>query len=327
MRIGINGLGRIGRGFLKTVWDNPRLQVTALNDVAEGAVLAHLLRHDSYYGPWNIPVAAVSEGISVGGRTMPLYHCASPSDIPWEEWGVEWVVEATGKFKSRRAMEGHRCNVLLTASSQEADRQVVYGVNHESIRPEEVLLSATSCTTHCVVPPLWVLHQRFSARSVLFNTVHCYNVGQTLVDAPQKDLRRARAGALNMIPTTTSASLALEAVLPDLKGRIRGMAVRVPAPAVSLTEITLQVERAASPEAVTDCLQEAADGGLKGILALSWEELVSQDFLASTASSTVDLPLLQVQGDLVRLIAWYDNEWGYVHRLVDLLAYLEGRQT
>jgi len=324
MRIGINGLGRIGRGLLRALWSGTGLEVAALNDVAESEVIAHLLRHDSYYGGWETQCRAVPQGLQIGDKVVPFFHHRSPDQIPWEEWGVEWVVDATGHFKDRRSLSGHRAPVVLTASSQHVDRQVVFGVNHATIRPGDRILSATSCTTHCVVPPLQVLLGRFGAKAVLFNTVHCYNVSQTLVDAPQHDLRRSRAAALNLIPTTTSASLSVEAVLPELAGKVRAMAVRVPAPAVSLTEITVQAEMPASPESVSAALEEAAGGALSGILVLSREELVSQDFLGSTASCVVDLPLVQVQGDLVRLICWYDNEAGYVHRLVDLLAYLEG---
>ncbi len=326
MRIGINGMGRIGRGLFKALAGLPGLEVAAVNDVARPATLAHLLAHDSYYGPWGTPVEAGPGRLRLGGLDLPCLAGERPDQIPWGEHGVEWVVEATGRFKDRLSLSGHGRPVLLTASSREVDRQVVFGVNHGTIRPEDRLLSATSCTTHCVVPPLSVLHRAFGARAVLFNTVHCYNVGQTLVDAPRDDLRRARAGALNMIPTTTSASLAVESVLQELKGRVRGMAVRVPAPAVSLTELVVEAERPpAEPEAVNGALEAAASGALSGVLGLSRQELVSQDFLGSPFSAVVDAPLTAVQGTMIRLIAWYDNERGYVMRLVDLLAWLRDR--
>ena len=325
MRIGINGLGRIGRGLFKSLWDDDRFEVAALNDVAEGSVLAHLLNWDSYYGPWAHRVEACPCGLRAGAREVPLYHGSHPTEIPWSEAGVDWVVDATGRFKDRASLLGHGRPVVLTASSHQVDRQVVYGVNHGDIRSGETILSATSCTTHCVLPPVHALQRRFGCRSLWFNTVHCYNVSQPLVDAPLKDLRRARAGALNIIPTTTSASLSVEAVLPDLAGRVHGMAVRVPAPAVSLTEITLIAMGPLDHDGVLSCLEEAAEGDLKGILALSRENLVSQDFLGSRASSIVDVPFLEVADGAVRLIAWYDNEAGYVARLVDLLAYLGGR--
>ncbi len=324
MRIGINGLGRIGRGLLRALLRDGRHQVAAVNDVAEGRILAHLLNHDSYYGATNLEAVAKGESLVVAGVSIPLFRLSDPAEIPWEESGVDWVVEATGRFKDRRGLESHRRPTVLTASSPATDRQVVFGVNHREITPQDRILSATSCTTHCVVPPLWALASRFSVDSVLFNTVHCYNVSQTLVDAPQKDLRRARAAGLNLIPTTTSASLAVESVLPSLSGRVRGMAVRVPAPAVSLTEITLCLEHPPTPEEVTECLEEAADGPLRGILALSRDELVSQDFLGHPASSIVDTGLTQTMGRMARIVAWYDNESGYIHRLLDLLTYLEG---
>jgi glyceraldehyde 3-phosphate dehydrogenase len=326
MRVGINGLGRIGRGFLKAARENPTIRVAALNDVAEGGVVAHLLNHDSYYGPWKTPCRHVSDGLEIGEETVPLFHCAAPDQIPWEEWGVDWVIDSTGRFKDRASLSRHRRPVLLTASSRDVDRQVVFGVNHLTIEDNDRLLSATSCTTHCIAAPLAVLIRRFGARAVMFNTVHCYNVSQTLVDAPQKDLRRARAAALNLIPTTSSASLSLESILPELAGKVHGMAVRVPAPAVSLSEITLSASREVLKEEVIACLEEAAEGDLAGILALSREELVSQDFLGNPASCIVDLPLLQVRDGLVRLICWYDNEAGYIHRLIDLLAFLGGRR-
>lgn len=322
MRIGINGLGRIGRGFFKALWNDDRFRVTALNDVADGPILAHLLNRDSYYGPWAHRAEASSSGLSIGTRDLALFHAAIPAQIPWDDAGVDWVVDATGRFKDRASLTGHGRPVILTASSDQVDRQVVFGVNHETISPSDVILSATSCTTHCVVPPVFALERRFGCRSLWFNTVHCYNVSQPLVDAPLKDLRRSRAGALNLIPTTTSASLSVEAVLPELAGRVHGMAVRVPAPAVSLTEITLLAERPVEHASALRCLEEAAEGDLRGILALSREELVSQDFLGTTASSVVDVPLLEVADGVIRLIAWYDNEAGYIARLVDLLGYL-----
>jgi glyceraldehyde 3-phosphate dehydrogenase len=326
VRIGINGLGRIGRGLLKILADDPRFELAAVNDVADPAVISHLLKHDSYYGAWNRGVASGDGQLTVEGAGIPFYHADTTDRIPWREAGIDVVVEATGRFKDRAGLEGHGLPVVLTAASIHADRMVVFGVNHHDIQPSDTILSATSCTTHCVAAPLSVLNARFGARAVLFNTVHCYNVSQTLVDAPQKDVRRARAAALNIIPTTTSASVAVEAVIPGLKGKTRGMAVRVPAPAVSLTELTVLTERAATREDVLRCLREAAEGHLAGILAVTEEELVSQDFVGNTASSIIDAGLAQVQDGLVRIIAWYDNEWGYINRLVDLLAYLREKK-
>jgi len=326
MRIGINGMGRIGRGLFRALVDHPALEVVAVNDVASPTSVAHLLRHDSYYGSWDEAPSAREGALAGSGRTVPFLHADEPSRIPWSDHGVEWVVEATGRFKDRAALSGHGRPVLLTAACRTADRQVVYGVNHATVRPTDRILSATSCTTHCAAPPLAVLHRAFGARTVLLNTVHCYNVSQTLVDAPREDLRRARAGALNMIPTTTSASLAIEAALPELAGRVLAMAVRVPAPAVSLTELVVQADRPpAAAEAVVAALESAAAGELAGILAVTREELVSTDFLGSPFSSIVDGPLTAVQGELIRLVAWYDNERGYVMRLVDLLGWLGAR--
>lgn len=325
MRIGINGLGRIGRGLFKSLIGDPRVEVAALNDVAESSVLAHLLNHDSYYRAWDHRAEASATGLVVGGRETPLFRQGTPAEIPWDDAGVELVVDATGRFKDRACLEGHGRPSVLTASSRHVDRQVVYGVNHESIGPGDRILSATSCTTHCVVPPVHALVRRFGCRSLWFNTVHCYNVSQPLVDAPLRDLRRARAGALNLIPTTTSASVSVEAVLPALAGKVHGMAVRVPAPAVSLTEITLAAERPVDRASALAALEEAAAGDMKGILAISREELVSQDFVGHAASSVVDEPLVEAADGIVRLIAWYDNEAGYVARLVDLLSYLSGR--
>lgn len=328
MRIGINGMGRIGRGLFKALQQREGLEVVAVNDVASAATVAHLLRHDTYYGTWPASPSASGDHLLVGDQEVPFFTQSDPADIPWEACGVDWVVEATGRFKSRESLSRHGVPVLLSAASRSLDRQVVYGVNHREIGPEDRLLSATSCTTHCVVPPLSVLHDAFGARSVLFNTVHCYNVGQTLVDAPKEDLRRSRAGALNMIPTTTSASLAVEEALPQLQGRVRGMAIRVPAPAVSLTEIVVHAERPPEDaQAVNQVLAAAAEGPLKNILALTEEELVSMDFLGSPFSSVVDGPLTTVQGDLIRLIAWYDNERGYIMRLADLLDWLGGSRA
>ena len=324
LRIGINGLGRIGRGLLRSLFEDNRFEVAAVNDVASTEVLAHLLNHDSYYHSWSHAAEPSGrEVILLDGAPVPCFHHHTPGEIPWSDHGVDWVVEATGRFKDRENLEAHGVPVILSAASGETDRQVVFGVNHEKIKAGERILSATSCTTHCVASPLKVLAENFDVKSVLFNTVHCYNVNQTLVDAPQRDLRRARAGALNIIPTTTSASRAIESVLPELRGRILGMAIRVPAPATSLTEIIARVEPPPTSSWVSEKLRAAALGDLKGILAVTDEELVSQDFVGNTASSIVDESLTAVNGGLLRLIAWYDNEWGYIHRLVDLLAFLK----
>ncbi len=326
MKIGINGMGRIGRGLFKALSNHPSLEVAAVNDVAEPSAIAHLLRHDSYYGGWESRVGHADGALSINGREIPYFREHSPAQIPWRKAGVDLVVDATGKFKDRAALSGHGRRVVLTAASRQVDRQVVFGLNHEAIEADDNCISATSCTTHCVAPPLWAIHRSFRAKTVLFNTVHCYNVSQTLVDAPKSDPRRARAGALNMIPTTTSASVALEEVMPELAGRIRGMAIRVPAPAVSLTEIIVEAQKPPKDSAAVNALLAAeAENSLKGILAVCNEELVSQDFRGTPFSSVVDAPLTSVDGDLIRIIAWYDNERGYVMRLVDLLDYLETR--
>ncbi len=323
MKIGINGMGRIGRGLFKALRNDSFLEVAAVNDVAEVSMIAHLLRHDSYYGGWEAKVENPGGVLRINGRDIPFFREDSPERIPWKSAGVEWVVEATGRFKDREALSGHGCPVVLTAASKLVDRQVVFGVNHETIKDGDRYLSATSCTAHCVAPPLVALDRAFGARSVLFNTVHCYNVSQTLVDAPRSDPRRARAGALNMIPTTTSASLAIEDVIPQLRGKVRGMAIRVPAPAVSLTEIIVETEHPPADALEANAiLSSTAESSLKGILSICNEELVSQDFRGAPFSSIVDAPLTQVQGGLIRLIAWYDNERGYIMRLVDLLEYL-----
>ena len=319
-------MGRIGRGLFKVLSNHPSLEVVAVNDVADAASIAHLLRHDSYYGGWESRVDHADGALSINGREIPYYREHSPAQIPWRKCGVDLVVDATVKFKDRAALSGHGRRVVLTAASRQVDRQVVFGVNHEDIEAGDDFISATSCTTHCVAPPLWALHRSFGARRVFFNTIHCYNVSQTLVDAPKSDPRRARAGALNMIPTTTSASVALAEVIPELAGRITGMAIRVPAPAVSLTEIIVEAHTPpACAGEVNELLAGEAEGRLKGILAVCNEELVSQDFRGTPFSSVVDAPLTSVSGDLVRIIAWYDNERGYIMRLVDLLDYLERR--
>ncbi len=316
-------MGRIGRGLFKALWNNPYLEVAAVNDVAEVSMIAHLLRHDSYYGGWEAEVDYSAGLLRINGREIFFFQEDVPERIPWKSRGVECVVEATGRFKDRQALSGHACPVLLTAASKSVDRQVVFGVNQEAIKDSDQYISATSCTTHCVVPPLWVLNRAFGARTVLFNTVHCYNVSQTLVDAPKSDPRRARAGALNMIPTTTSASIAVEEVIPELRGKVCGMAIRVPAPAVSLTEIIVETERAPKDAAeVNALLAYASAGDLKGILSVCNEDLVSQDFRGTPFSSVIDGPLTAVHGGLIRVIAWYDNERGYVMRLLDLLNYL-----
>jgi len=323
MRIGINGLGRIGRGLMRIIWGRPDLRIVALNDVAPAETLGHLLAHDTTYGPWQADIQGNGGAIRIDGEAIPFSRCAAPTEVPWEDHGVDRVVEATGRFKDRLGMESHGRPVLLTAASVHADRQVVFGVNHDTLVPSDRLVSAASCTTHCVSPVLAALRDVFTVNRVFFNTVHCYNVGQPLVDAPAADPRRARAAGVNIIPTTTSASRALGAVFPDMEGRIEGMAVRVPAPAVSLTDMMFEVDGSPSLEEVLRCVEAAAEGPLRGILGLEPRPLVSQDYVGDSRSSVVDVSLTRVSGNLVRLVAWYDNERGYTARLADLLGYME----
>ena len=329
IRVGINGLGRIGRGFFRLSLGQEDLEVAGLNDLAAPPILAHLLRHDSVAGRLDAEVRADGETIVAEGRRIRCTRSPQPAEIAWHD--VDVVIEATGRFLTRAEAAGHlkggARRVLISSPSEDADLTVCYGVNHEQYDPaRHRVLSNASCTTNAMAAPLSVIDGAFGVERASMTSVHCYTNNQTLVDAPHADPRRARAAGLSMIPTSTTAASAIGRVMPGLQGRVRCLAVRVPAAAVSLIDLTLLLRRRTTLEEVRTALRAAAEGSLKGVLGYSDEELVSIDYLGDTRSAVVDAPLLSVEGDrLLKIYAWYDNERAYVQRLVDVIHHMAGR--
>jgi glyceraldehyde 3-phosphate dehydrogenase len=331
IRFAINGLGRVGRALLRIARDRADLLLAAANDVAPAPRLARLVARDTVHGPFAGQVAAVDGGIAIDGRTIPVFQQPDPAAVDWSREGVEVVVEATGRFLSRTAAAGHlrgtvRC-VVLSANSDPADpadATICLGVNEGALDPaRQTVISNSSCTTNCLALVAKVLHDRFGIRRALMSTVHSYTENQRLLDLPHADPRRARAAALNIIPTGTTAARTLGLLLPDLAGRVEGFAVRVPTPAVAVLDLVADLETAATPQAIHQAFRDAAAGPMAGWLGVTDEELVSSDFIGDPRSAVIDLPLVQVTGGgLARVVAWYDNEWGYAHRLADLLGRL-----
>ncbi|MGI5271165.1 type I glyceraldehyde-3-phosphate dehydrogenase [Nonomuraea sp. CA-218870] len=322
MRIGINGFGRIGRAFLRRALRTD-LEVVAVNDLADAAALAHLLKHDSTYGPLDVPVTASPGLIEVDGREISVTSCADPERIDWRAHDVGLVIDATGRFRTRDALAGHlkagARRVLLSAPGKGLDATIVPGVNdaaHDPARHE--IVSLASCTTNCVAPMVKVLHERFGLVRGFMTTIHAYTGDQRLLDAPHKDPRRARSAAVNIVPTTTGAARMVGQVLPELAGRLDGIAIRVPVEDGSITDLSAQLGRPVTAQEVNDAFAEAAAGELRGILRYSTDPLVSRDIVGDAASCVFDSGLTQAGGDLVKVFGWYDNEWGYANRLVEL---------
>jgi glyceraldehyde 3-phosphate dehydrogenase len=332
LRVGINGLGRIGRQALRSWITRHRkdFDVVAANDLTDRQVLAHLLRHDTVYGPFPGSVEVGSDSLVLDGMELPVFEEPEPDAIPWGRCNVDVVVEATGRFRvadeARRHLGGAVKKVLISTNGNGEDLTMVYGVNHGDYRPaEHHILSAGSCTTNCVVPLADVLHREFGIRSGFLTTVHSYTSSQNLVDAKNRDLRRARAAAENIVPTGSGAVDALGKVLPDLRGKIGGLAMRVPTPTVSITDLVTELERPATVDAINEVFARESYGRLRGILAYETEQLVSTDFREHPASAVFDAPLTSVNGSLAKTLAWYDNEWGYACRITDLCALLAER--
>jgi glyceraldehyde 3-phosphate dehydrogenase len=337
LRFGINGLGRIGRALLRLAHGREEIVPAAVNDLAPAGVLAHLLARDTVHGPFPGRVEALAVGtggggLALDGRRVPAFTLPEPSVIPWESAGVEVVVEATGRFLGRSRAAGHLRSgsvrtVVVSANPDPADPvdfDLCFGVNESSFDPgRHAVMSHASCTTSCLALVAKVLHEGFTIRQALMSTVHSYTENQRLLDSAHPDPRRARAAAQNIIPIATTTPAALGKLLPELAGRIDGLAVRVPTPAAAMLDLVAVVERPAPAAAVRDAFRAAAGGELASYLAVSEEELVSSDFVGDPHSAIVDLPLVQGVGDrLVRVVAWYDNEWGYANRLLDLLLRL-----
>ncbi len=331
VRVGINGFGRIGRNIMRAALGDRNIDFVAVNDLTSAATLAHLLKYDSVLGNLHAKVEARSDGISVDGDEFKVLSMRDPAQLPWKDLGVDVVFESTGLFTNRPDAAKHVAagakKVIITAPAKGQDLTVVIGVNEDTYDPSKhQIISNASCTTNCLAPLAKVLHQRFGIRKGWMTSIHSYTNDQQLLDLPHKDLRRARAAALSMIPTTTGAALAVGEVLPDLKGRLDGFAMRVPTPNVSVVDLAALVEKKTTGAEVNDALKEAAEGPMKGILAFSTEELVSIDFKGNPHSSIVDAPYTKVMdGDFVKVLSWYDNEWGYSNRCVDLLRLLVKR--
>ena len=332
VKVGINGFGRIGRNVYRAALErNSGLEIVAVNDLTDSTTLAHLLKHDSILGRFPGSVSAEGDQIAVDGARLTVLAERDPQRLPWGDLGVDIVVESTGFFtdatKARAHIDAGARKVIISAPAKNEDITVCMGVNHTAYNPaEHHVVSNASCTTNCLAPVAKVLSDTFGIDAGLMTTVHAYTNDQVILDAPHKDLRRGRAAGLSIIPTSTGAAKAMSLVMPELKGKLHGMSLRVPVSDVSLVDLTVSLSRAATADDVNAEMREAADGSLNGILAVSDEQLVSIDFLHDSHSSTVDAPSTMAVGDrTVKVLAWYDNEWGYSCRVVDLAEHIAGR--
>jgi len=327
IRVAINGFGRIGRNFMRC-WagrENSNLEVVGINDTSDPRTNAHLLKYDSMLGTFDADISADENSLTVNGKTVKCVSDRNPLNLPWAEWGVDLIIESTGVFVTEEGASKHlqagAKKVLITAPGKGGNiGTFVVGVNDAQYRHEDYkVVSNASCTTNCLAPFAKVLHEKFSIIKGTMTTTHSYTGDQRLLDASHRDVRRARAAALNIVPTSTGAAKAVALVIPELKGKLNGIAMRVPTPNVSVVDLVVQVEKKTFVEEVNEALQEAAEGPLKGILEYSDLPLVSCDYRGHDASSIVDASLTMVMdGDMVKVIAWYDNEWGYSQRVVDL---------
>lgn len=327
VKVGINGFGRIGRILFRAGFE--KLDIVGINNVGDVKTMAHLLKYDSTHGRFPKDVSYDDNHLIVDGKKIPVSATRNPADIPWKEWGVDLVLECTGAFKKPEEFEKHikagAKKVLISAPAPGADLTIVYGINHEEYNVEKHrYISNASCTTNCLAPVAKVLHENFGIESAMMTTVHSYTNDQRILDATHKDLRRARAAAVSMIPTTTGAAKAVGLVLPELKGKIDGLAVRVPTPNVSMVDFVFQSNKSVTAESINEALVSASNGALNGVLACEKDELVSCDFIGNENSSIVDLPNTMVMGDkLAKVFSWYDNEMGFSHRMVDMAIYMQ----
>ena len=331
VRVGINGFGRIGRNIMRAALGDRNIDFVAVNDLTSAHTLAHLLKYDSVLGNLHARVEAKEDRITVDGDEFKVLSLRDPAQLPWKDLGVEVVFESTGLFTNRDAAAKHLAagakKVVITAPAKGPDVTLVMGVNDDRYDPaKHQIISNASCTTNCLAPLALVLHQTFGVRKGWMTTIHSYTNDQQLLDLPHKDLRRARAAALSMIPTTTGAAAAVGEVLPELKGRLDGISMRVPTPNVSCVDLAALLDKRVTAAEVNGAMMAAASGPLKGILSCSSEELVSIDFKGDAHSSIVDMPYTKVmEGDFLKILSWYDNEWGYSNRCVDVLRMLVRR--
>jgi glyceraldehyde 3-phosphate dehydrogenase len=329
VKVGINGFGRIGRNVVRAWLEKQQdIEVVAVNDLTSADTLAYLLKYDSVHRTIPNEIKDTESTISIDGRELRVFSNPDPGAIPWDELGVDIVVESSGRFtdkaKAAKHLRGSVETVIISAPSKDADATFCMGVNENEYDPaQHKIISNASCTTNCLAPVAKVLHQKFVITSGIMTTIHSYTNDQVILDFPHKDLRRARAAALSMIPTTTGAAQAVGLVLPELKGKFDGISVRVPTPNVSLVDLTFQTEKGTSVEEINQVLRDAANGELKGILAYSDEELVSIDFNHNAHSSIVDTTFTRSVGaNMHKVLSWYDNEWGYSNRVLDLIAHV-----
>ncbi len=331
IKVGINGFGRIGRNIMRAAMAYDDIDIVAVNDLTDAATLAHLLKYDSLLGNLKAEITATGDTISVDGDSFKVLAQKDPGQLPWKDLSVDVVFEGTGHFTKRDDAAKHIAagakRVIITAPATKPDVMVVMGVNHESYDPaKHQIISNASCTTNCLAPVAKVLHESFGIKSAWMTTVHAYTNDQNLLDLPHKDLRRARAAALSIIPTTTGAATAVGEVLPALKGRLDGIAMRVPTPNVSVVDLNAILEKNATAEEINAAFKVAADGPLKGILEYVTAPLVSIDFRGNPHSAMLDVAYTKVQdGNFAKVMAWYDNEWGYSSRCVDLLRFMASK--
>ena len=331
IKVGINGFGRIGRNVLRASLNDPNLEFVAVNDLTEPKTLAHLLKYDSVLGNLPNKVTSGADCIQVDGKNIRVFKEKDPAALPWEQFGVQVVIESTGKFTNaddaKKHLHGSVKKVIITAPAKNEDVTIVLGVNQDKYDPaKHNIISNASCTTNCLAPIVKVVHDNFKIVSGTMTTIHSYTNDQVILDFPHKDLRRARAAALSMIPTSTGAAKALKLVIPDMAGKLDGFAVRVPTPNVSVVDLVAVVEKKATKDEVNAALQKASEGGpLKCYLGFETNELVSSDFKGDSRSSIVDAPSTLVVGNLVKVVSWYDNEWGYSCRVRDLINFISSK--
>ncbi len=329
VKVGINGFGRIGRNVFRAALGNPAIEFVAVNDLTSPATLAHLLKYDSILGNLPNTITAGEDFITVDGKKLKVFAERDPAKLDWSSTGAEVVIESTGHFtdatKAKAHLQGTVKKVIISAPATNEDLTIVLGVNQDKYDPKKHnVISNASCTTNCLAPLAKVLNDTFGIAAGIMTTIHSYTNDQVILDFPHKDLRRGRAAALSMIPTSTGAAKALHLVVPELKGKLDGFAIRVPTPNVSVVDLTFTSEKPVTKEAINEALKAAADGPMKGILGLEDNELVSSDFKGNPLSSIVDSPLTKTVGsNMAKVISWYDNEWGYSNRVKDLVLFLE----
>lgn len=329
LKVAVNGFGRIGRMVFRAGFGRDDIEFTAVNDLTDPATLAHLVKYDSVHGTLGVEVGHTDHSLIVDGKEIQIFSERDPGRLPWGKLGIDTIFECTGLFRDREKAAAHleagARKVIISAPAKGPDITLVMGVNHTDYDPQRHhVISNASCTTNCLAPVCKVLLDSFGIEKGLMTTTHSYTGDQRLLDFPHKDLRRARAAALSMIPTTTGAAKAVALVLPQLQGKLNGMAIRVPTPNVSVIDLVVQLGRAAAVEEINGALKEAAEGPIKGILAYTDEPLVSTDFNGTRVSSTVDGLSTMVVGDMAKVLAWYDNEFGYSNRMVELAVYMAG---